>query len=215
MTNPNPTNRRKFRFSLRTLMAVMVLLSVALGWFGWKLREAERQRRAVEAIREAGGHVWYDYDVDVIGTADSSAPAWLTKLLGEDFFSDVAIVNLSTEVVGDEMLHDHLKGLTKLESLSLVSTQVTDGGIAHLVGATHLRNLTVYDTPLTDGGIAHLVGLTKLERLDLSGTQVTDSGIRHLKGLASLQVLVLRDTLVTVEGIKEVRKALPNCYIQY
>jgi len=39
MTNPNPTNRRLFRFSLRTLMAVIVLLGVGLGWFGWKLRE--------------------------------------------------------------------------------------------------------------------------------------------------------------------------------
>ena len=32
LTNPKPTpNRRKFRFSLRTLMAVMVLLGVGLG----------------------------------------------------------------------------------------------------------------------------------------------------------------------------------------
>jgi len=46
-------------------MAVMVLLGVGLGWFGWKLREAERQRRAVEAIRKAGGYVWYDYELDV------------------------------------------------------------------------------------------------------------------------------------------------------
>jgi len=35
-------------------MAVIVLLSVGLGWFGWKLREAERQWKAVEAIRKAG-----------------------------------------------------------------------------------------------------------------------------------------------------------------
>jgi len=47
MTKTNPTSkRRKFRFSLRTLMAVMVLLCVGLGWFGWKMREAERQRKA-------------------------------------------------------------------------------------------------------------------------------------------------------------------------
>jgi len=35
-------------------MAVVVLLGMGLGWFGWKMREAERQRKAVEAIRKAG-----------------------------------------------------------------------------------------------------------------------------------------------------------------
>jgi len=34
---------------------VIVLLSLPMGWFGWKMREAERQKRAVEAIRKAGG----------------------------------------------------------------------------------------------------------------------------------------------------------------
>jgi len=32
MTNPNPTKRRVFRFSLRTLMAVMVLLGAFSLW---------------------------------------------------------------------------------------------------------------------------------------------------------------------------------------
>jgi len=34
-------------------MAVMVLLCVGLGWFGWKLREAEMQRKAVESVKQS------------------------------------------------------------------------------------------------------------------------------------------------------------------
>ena len=61
-TSPTP-RRRLFRFSLRTLLVVVVLLSVGLGWFAFKMRQAERQRKAVEKIREAGGVVWHDCDL--------------------------------------------------------------------------------------------------------------------------------------------------------
>ncbi|MBC8873171.1 MAG: hypothetical protein H8E44_27370 [Planctomycetes bacterium] len=44
MTKTRPTTkRRRFGFSLRTLLAVIVLLGLGCGWFGWKMREAERQ----------------------------------------------------------------------------------------------------------------------------------------------------------------------------
>lgn len=57
---PPITKHRRFRFSLRTLLIVVVVLGVVLGWFAFKMRKAERQRKAVEAIREAGGVVIYD-----------------------------------------------------------------------------------------------------------------------------------------------------------
>jgi len=46
--------RWRFQFSLRSLVVLVVVVAVPLGWFGVKLREAERQRKAVEAIRKAG-----------------------------------------------------------------------------------------------------------------------------------------------------------------
>jgi len=58
--------RWRFQFSLRSLVVLVVAVAVPLGWFGMKLREAERQRRAVEAIRKAGWlggwRGWVEYD---------------------------------------------------------------------------------------------------------------------------------------------------------
>jgi len=115
-------------------MAVIVLLSVGLGWFGWKLREAERQRRAVEAIEEVGGYVCYDYQWDGYyqnWTAEPPAPAWLREWVGEDVLSHVVVIWLAGKPVGDEMLA-HVQGLTNLEYLDLTSTQVTSQGIKEL-----------------------------------------------------------------------------------
>lgn len=118
-------------------MIAVVLLSGLLGWFGMKMRQAERQRKAVEAIRKAGGWVYYDYQmhesgIDVIADAEPPAPAWLRRLLGEDFFSDAVDVSFydvfSSVNTGDADL-EHLKGQTKLFSLIRNDTQVTKIGI--------------------------------------------------------------------------------------
>jgi len=158
-TNPNLTiKRRRFRFSLRTL--VLVLLSFGLGWLGMKLREAERQRRAVEAISEAHGWYYYDYEWDESGEYISGqqppAPEWLTKLVGVDFFSDVVAVSVPYRRIVDDVFLEHLKELTKLESLNLSGTQVTDEGLQDLNGLTELRSLRLFDTHVTEEGIKEL-----------------------------------------------------------
>lgn len=51
----NTQRLRWFQFRLRTLLVAILLLSLPLSWFGWRLEEARRQRKAVEAIRQMGG----------------------------------------------------------------------------------------------------------------------------------------------------------------
>ena len=140
-------------------MAVIVLLGVGLGWFGWKLREAERQRKAVEAIENAGGVVMYDYEFDESGTPiwERKRRAGPRKLLGEGFFADVVVVWLDERTKDCDVVLEHVKGLTNLQSLHLCGTQITDRGLDNLKG------------------------LTNLEFLDLLGTQVTSEGIEELR----------------------------------
>jgi len=114
--------RRWCRFSLRTLLIVVVLLSVGLAWSALKMREAERQRKAVEAIRRTGGLVVYDYQWDTFGgplaVEEPPAPVWLTRLLGEDLFANVVFVELYDCEFGNAGLQ-HLTGLTKLNRLEV------------------------------------------------------------------------------------------------
>jgi hypothetical protein len=50
----------------------------------------------------------------------------------------------------------HLKGLTKLETLDLNGTKITDAGLVHLKGMTKLWSLILTDTQVTYAGVADL-----------------------------------------------------------
>lgn len=61
--------RRWLQFKLRTLLVAMVAACIPLAWLTMKLERTRRQRRAVVAIDNVGGNVWY------IGTPKAVPPA--------------------------------------------------------------------------------------------------------------------------------------------
>ena len=48
MTNSNAakTKRRWLRYGLRSLLVLVLLLSLPLGWYGWKVQKVDRHRAA-------------------------------------------------------------------------------------------------------------------------------------------------------------------------
>ena len=201
MTTSPPTTlksrRRWLQFSLRTLLVLVLLISVPLGWLGMKMREAREQQAAAEAIRSFGG--WVEYESEEEPVADDypsvafrldarferRGPAWLCGWLGDDFFVRIIAVNGESDGV-----LEHAARLPHLCSLSVgplcrvygASYPVTDAGMKHLKESSQLRELMLNQTQVTDAGLTHLRGLIQLQHLDLSGTQVTAAGVAELKG---------------------------------
>ena len=129
---------------------------------------------------------------------------------------------------------DRLKGLTRLQSLSLNGTNVTDAGLKRLEGMKSLQDLSLYDTLVTDAGLEYLKALPSLQVLNLRGTDpatnrpgspktysslglrrpdsgirqpgtvVTDAGLEHLQGLIGLQWLSLSASGVTDAGLRHI-----------
>ncbi len=200
--------RRRFQFSFRSLLVFLVAVSVPLGWFAREMQRAKRQQEAVEMVLKARGGFRYDYERDetwaLIPGAQPPAPVWLRKSLGDDFFCEVAGVNVLDTQVTDAGL-EHLRGLTSLEELNLRFTQVTDAGLEHLKGLNSLNELDLSDTQVTDAGLKHLKGLNSLEVLHIHDTQVTDVGLEHFKGLTSLKKLDLNDTQVIGAGLEHLK----------
>ncbi len=201
--------RWRFQFSLRSLVVLVVAVAIPCGWFALKMREAERQRKAVQAIREAGETVavYYDYRCDESGRwclflshAEPPTPSWLRGMVVDDFFADVVNVVLWRIKSGDAEF-EHLKGLTDLKRLELHGPQVTDDALMPL---SCLMSLTLLDcsfTDVTDAGLSNIKGLTRLETLELCATQVTDAGLSNIKGLTRLETLGLSHTQVTGAGL--------------
>jgi hypothetical protein len=87
------------RFSLSTLLLLITIFGV---WLGFRTNRARSQRRAVAAIRQAGGIVIYDYE-DKSPVLD---PNWAERLVGPDFFHNVVYVDLLNSFTPDSLLRE-------------------------------------------------------------------------------------------------------------
>jgi len=96
----------------------------------------------------------------------------------------------------------NLQDMTKLRSLMLDFTSVTDDQLAHLAKLKSLESVSLHrDKQLTGDGLVHLKGLTSLRELKFYSTPVDDRVLEHIKRLTSLEVLSLQSTRVTSAGL--------------
>lgn len=222
-------SHRPLQFRLRTALLLITLLALPLAWYATGLR----QRRAVAEIRRLGGSVLYDYQCELdVPNPQPRGPAWLRKIVGDEYFVRVVDVDLDDTKVTDAGL-ERLRAFRHLRELSLRRTRITDRGLHTLAQFDHLRGLQLTGTAVTDKGVEelsrlanlqwlclgdtavtdralpHLSKLRNLEGLELSRTDLTDAAWRHLRALKNLRWLSLRGTRVTAAGLDELA-ALPN-----
>ena len=75
----------------------MLLVLVFAVWAGTRVNRVKAQRRAVEAIRSAGGQLWFDdqwRDGRDVTASNSWFPARIREMVGEDYFREVTFVDL-------------------------------------------------------------------------------------------------------------------------
>jgi hypothetical protein len=197
--------RRNLQFSMRGLIALVLVIGASLGWL---VRSARIQREAVSAIERAGGHVLYEWEWKDLGPISGGKPVWspwLVAWLGADYFGNVSYVHFNHHHQASNVDAAYLQGLTGLEQLYLCDTAVNDTGLVYLSDLTRLQFLNLRRTNLGDAGLGHLKRLTRLRSLLLGGTRVTDAGLEHVKGLTSLEVLDLDLTDITDAGLEHLK----------
>ena len=172
--------RPYLQFSLRTLLLLVLVLG---GLLAWKVNMAKKQKASVAWVREIGGSVLYDYEVDENGNAYNNpkppAPPWLIDQLGIDFFDEVVSVNLTNRKLRDLT---PLQGLKSVQWLRLAYTELSD--LSPLAGLTDMRNLDLDGTEVSD--LSPLTGMADLRRLNIDHTPVSDlkplAEMTHLEG---------------------------------
>jgi internalin A len=229
--------RHRLTLSLRIFM---VLVLVVGGWLGWRVRRASFQRRAVAAIRESGGWVWYDYQLvhlpggqdRFLRNAKPWAPGWLRRSIGDEYFQEVVRVALlyrgdpdqNRPVPFNELL-GLVAGLDRVAFLSLNEIPTTDDGLAQIGRTAGLEELTIglsplQDSKLTAGGLAHLRALTKLRGLSISGLSLAEgvpvpwiflARLTRLESLSILESGVDCGVLAQLEGLTRLQSlSLPD-----
>ncbi len=172
------SSRRPFRFSVRALVVVVIVVGIGLGWI---VHRAHLQRDTVATIKSTGGSVTYEWEWNgktAIPGARPWAPRLLVDFIGVDYFGRVSDVYISR---GTDAVMAQVACLNRIERLQMWESPVTDAGLSHLRRLSELSALNVGDTRITDAGLVHLKGLKKLSLLCVPGRTVTDAGLNELK----------------------------------
>ena len=158
--------RRRFRFTLRSLLAVVTALSILLGIvtgvYRWQAVKSQ-ERQAQSELSPYGGVFSMASALYNIRTGGESK-GWFFVT----FLNHVEAVDLSP--------HNWYAMERRGKTLA-----VDDNALAMLYRFGELRSLDLRDTQVTDGGVRHIAALRQLEQLDIRGTRITGDGLQKLR----------------------------------
>ncbi len=191
--------RRRLRYSMRTLLVLVTVLCI---WLGFVVSRAQRQRRTVEKIRRSDPHSTAYYDYQKEDPAALRGPEWLRRWLGDDYFQHV--VSVSIYLSHGDVTPDDLANLPELKQLFSVRMPLTDDGMRTIARLQKLEWLAIYSDEFTDRGLEQLSSLTELEYLSVSSDQITGEGLLPLAALPNLRMLTLRSNSISPRGLETV-----------
>ena len=166
-SNPKTTkSRRWIRFRLRTLLILIALLSVPLGWVGWEVDQRRKEKIAIAWIEELGGSVSSDDYIGERSWWEKTTDKWLGERVRMMNFVDTQVSDVSP-----------LAELKNLEFLYLNDTKVSD--LSLLAELKNLTHLWLGNTQVSD--LSPLAELKNLEFLYLNGLQVSDEQVQELR----------------------------------
>ena len=110
--------RRWLRFSLRTLLIVVPVLAVPLGWVGWKKGQ---ERATITWVEEMGGQIGFLFRNDERSWWEESTDKWFGERVWWVDLINTQVTDLSP-----------LAELKNLDWLDLSNTQVSDEQVQEL-----------------------------------------------------------------------------------
>ena len=168
---PIRTKRRWFNFSLKTLLIVMTVFAVWLGFYVIHFRD---RRTAVAAIERLDGAMGIRY----------LGPDWLRKVVGDErYFWDPAGVHFNRPLTVAELesILPILTSFQRLHDLTLPGDTITNDTLPLLFPlAGKLTYLNLSRSPISDAAIADLKKFPKLKTLRISNVHLSPAGVEEL-----------------------------------
>jgi hypothetical protein len=206
-------SRRNFQISIRTLFILTTLVAVFLACFIRIRQRVHEQQAAIARIAELGGKTSFK--------PTSRVWPWLRKTVGEEYFREVAAVDLDKSLVTDADLKvvGRIRGMKSLilsgfpsdtrlyrrkgppQNPSLLPSQISSSGIRALGPQPTFEIVKLCNVPVADDGLETISLWTRLQVLDLENTQVTSIGVQHLEKLVRLKLLKLTGTKIDDKAV--------------
>ena len=161
---------------------------------------AQRQRRAVEAIEASGGTVGYAHDFDFdkghYAKGEPPGPEWLRTLLGRHYFDTVIEVSFSNPNRSGNraplgQAAPYLADLPRLRKLHVGYFQPTNDDLGELVARANPEQLSCGMLEISDTVAARIAEADRLKRISLNEVVISASGIAEFERLAGLEEFYL------------------------
>jgi hypothetical protein len=216
--------RWRFQFSVRSLLALAVVVAIPCSWFTSEIRRAKRQRTVVASLLQATASVNYDIvphgylfgpdseevDLRLLEQIDDYKipfePDWVFEKLGADYCFRVQKVSLGVVYPVADVKVGYsggpAYGLGSDELLRQIAESLPD-----------IQWLEAAGSQVTDAGMCSIRALSRLRSLSLERSAITDVGLEELCGLTKLEELDVSLTSVTDQGVKKFQTSHPNCKV--
>lgn len=161
---------RRFQFSLRAFLVVVALFAA---WTGVLAHRVHSQQNAIARIEALGGTVYYEHQdisrrrrVQPVGapapqfdrSLQAPAPLWMRKLMGDDWFRDVAVVDLSEANVEESQM----QALHAALPHAAISAPMSWGSLRHHIWPEQVVHFDAPSLAVALAGMAAIVWVAGL-----------------------------------------------------
>jgi hypothetical protein len=206
---------RRPRVFVRAFVGVVLVACMAVGYIAMGRQKAAKQAEAIEAVVQAGGRVYLDYQWHAGEPTVNAKPpqaAWVRRLVGDAMLARAVAVDLRGVEQPDAVVQS-LRLLPYLRHIDAGNTALSDASLSVWRRMSGLTGLDLQGTRITDAGVESLARLAQLTTLSLARTAISDKAVLALARLKRLERLDLSDTQVTPDALDRLRTLLPKCRI--
>ena len=216
-TQPAANPLRRWRFSLRTLLLVVVAVAIAAAFVG----RFVRQRIVVANLRQMGVDVDYDSGIQTAGEGEGGQVQSFTQfqadwVLENDLIYDVHSVRISANHPNNTprwwTAEESRRALTlaadlpDLQSLMLNRCVVRRVDLARLSCLSQLTELIMYDVDAHDEDLEPLRNAHNLIEIQMFRVPIGDNGFACFQDMQNIELLDLDEVRLTDKGLGTLAK---------
>lgn len=200
VTDSGPRRRRRWQFSLRTILLAMLIGAMPLAWLGHIVRRDRERRAALEKLADA--QVTFSALPSWIATS-----TWIRDLPLAEHVNPVGHVGLNYAKDDDLAA---LRPFRELRWLELHGEGITDQGFATLQGMSELQLLILAKTRIGGPGLRHLQAFPRLQTLYITEMPLGASEVADFPPLPNLLGLTLGVSQLEAESLATLLQKTPN-----
>ncbi|MFN3150710.1 hypothetical protein [Bremerella sp.] len=200
---PKSPKRHWLSFSLRTMLVLILLSSLCMGWFGRDLYRYRIEEALREKIVMKGGNA-YRYTLSEPIYPLHGEPKWkqlvclLPMLLfDEDIYSDVPVVVLRGD---SDALIQELPKLRGVRDVFILDVEVSDASVNALVNLRSLKTIVLMNASISPQQLGRLSQCQQLEFVNLHAQSATDTHLQQLRSFPALTKVHIQDSEATDQG---------------